>query len=53
MFVLGIAPELETAITGTTITNAFVLAILGLMEWAIPIGLLIAALMWSIKLIRG
>jgi hypothetical protein len=53
MFVLGIGPEIETAIAGTTITNTFVLAILDLMEWGIPVGLLVGALIWSVKLIRG
>lgn len=53
MFVLGIGPQLETAITATTISNTFTLAILDLLEWGIPIGLLVAALMWSIKLVRA
>ena len=53
MFVLGIGPELETAIGATTITNTFTLAILNLVEWALPIGLLVGAIVWSIKLIRG
>ena len=53
MFVLGIGPDLETAIGATTITNTFVLAVLGIAEWAIPVGMIVGSIMWAIKLVRG
>ena len=44
MFILSFVPELETAVTGSTIDNDFVNSFLGIMVWVLPIGALIAIL---------
>jgi hypothetical protein len=53
MFILSFVPELEDAITNSTITNEFVNAMLGIMVWVLPIGALIAILIAIFRLGRS
>jgi hypothetical protein len=44
LFVMQIAPEIETAIAATTITNTITLSILDIAEWVVPIGAIVGVL---------
>jgi len=55
MLIIYITPEIETAITAasTDITNTFVIAMLGIAEWLIPIAAIMALFFGLFKLFKG
>jgi len=54
MLIIYITPEIEGAITGATgITNTFVIAMLGIAEWLIPIAAIMALFFGLFKLFKG
>lgn len=53
MFIIEFAPELETAITGFTGTNTFVIALLGISEWVVPVSGIAAIVVWGTRMIGG
>ena len=53
MFVINITPEIETAISGASITNAFTSALVDMAEWVIPVGAIVAIFYGVFKLFGG
>ena len=53
LFVMEIGPIIETGITGYAGTNTFVIAILGMAEWLIPVGALVGIFYGVFRLMGG
>lgn len=53
MFIIELAPELENGIAGYAGTNTFIIAFLGIAEWAVPVGMLVAVVVGVFKHMEG
>lgn len=53
MFLLQMVPELETEIGATTITNTFVLAMLDMMIWILPVAAIVAVIVLLFRLVKS
>ena len=53
MFVINIAPEIETQVSSANITNTFVSAMVDMGAWLLPIGGIIGVFYGIFRLFKG